>query len=402
MALDGNGGAVWLNSSGEEEASWGGNQEHVGASSLSHFKAPMLESDWFSNQQQQHPQDLHVLQNQQEDFRFLGDFLFNPNDNLLLDSSSSQLFTLDTSQPSFLPSNNKSCLLSAPSDTNPVDNAFELGSDSGFLGQAFGSLTQGFTPLELQGFTSPAKVLKPLEVLASSSGGQPTLFQKRAAMRQSSETKFGNSETKLSDDGEIESVQSRGGKGKKKGLPAKNLMAERRRRKKLNDRLYMLRSIVPKISKMDRASILGDAIDYLKELLQRINDLHDELESTPTPPPPGSLPQTPQSLSCHVKEELCPSSLPSSKGQQARVEVRVREGRAVNIHMFCGRRPGLLLATMKALDNLGLDVQQAVISCFNGFALDVFRAEKCQEGHEILPDQIKAVLLDTASDEVEC
>ncbi|KAH0855983.1 hypothetical protein HID58_084244 [Brassica napus] len=396
MALDGNGGAVWLNSSGEEEASWGGNQEHVGASSLSHFKAPMLESDWFSNQQQQHPQDLHVLQNQQEDFRFLGDFLINPNDNLLLDSSSSQLFTLDTSQPSFLPSNNKSCLLSAPSDTNPVDNAFELGSDSGFLGQAFGSLTQGFTPLELQGFTSPAKVLKPLEVLASSSGGQPTLFQKRAAMRQSSETKFGNSETKLSDDGEIESVQSRGGKGKKKGLPAKNLMAERRRRKKLNDRLYMLRSIVPKISKMDRASILGDAIDYLKELLQRINDLHDELESTPTPPPPGSLPQTPQSLSCHVKEELCPSSLPSSKGQQARVEVRVREGRAVNIHMFCGRRPGLLLATMKALDNLGLDVQQAVISCFNGFALDVFRAEQCQEGHEILPDQIKAVLLDTA------
>lgn len=59
------------------------------------------------------------------------------------------------------------------------------------------------------------------------------------------------------------------------------------------------------------------------------------------------------------------------------VEVRVREGRAVNIHMFCARRPGLLLSTMRALDNLGLDIQQAVISCFNGFALDVFRAEVC-------------------------
>ncbi|KAG0588619.1 hypothetical protein KC19_2G256400 [Ceratodon purpureus] len=185
------------------------------------------------------------------------------------------------------------------------------------------------------------------------------------------------------------------GKGKR-GLPAKNLMAERRRRKKLNDRLYMLRSVVPKITKMDRASILGDAIEYLKELLQRINDIHKELEAAKVDQS-RSMPSSPTPRSGHgypaaVKEE-CPV-LPNPESQTPRVEVRKREGQALNIHMFCARRPGLLLSTVRALDALGLDVQQAVISCFNGFALDLFRAEA--KNMEVGPDEIKAVLLLTA------
>ncbi|CAM8878617.1 unnamed protein product [Rhodiola kirilowii] len=78
------------------------------------------------------------------------------------------------------------------------------------------------------------------------------------------------------------------------------------------------------------------------------------------------------------------------------VEVRLREGRSVNIHMFCSRRPGLLLSTMRALDTLGLDIQQAVISCFNGFAMDIVKAKQCKEGQDVHPDQIKAMLLESA------
>ncbi|KAG2693644.1 hypothetical protein I3760_08G105700 [Carya illinoinensis] len=64
----------------------------------------------------------------------------------------------------------------------------------------------------------------------------------------------------------------------KKGTPqdelsANHVLAERRRREKLNERFIILRSLVPFVTKMDKASILGDTIEYLKQLRKKIHDL---------------------------------------------------------------------------------------------------------------------------------
>nr|WKV22687.1 bHLH19 [Bupleurum chinense] len=56
-------------------------------------------------------------------------------------------------------------------------------------------------------------------------------------------------------------------------LSANHVLAERRRREKLNERFIILRSLVPFVTKMDKASILGDTIEYVKQLCKKIRDL---------------------------------------------------------------------------------------------------------------------------------
>ncbi|MCD7462511.1 hypothetical protein HAX54_048689 [Datura stramonium] len=53
--------------------------------------------------------------------------------------------------------------------------------------------------------------------------------------------------------------------------------AERKRREKLNHRFYALRSVVPYVSKMDKASLLADAVTYINELKAKIEDLELKL-----------------------------------------------------------------------------------------------------------------------------
>nr|GLL27505.1 transcription factor bHLH14-like [Ipomoea trifida] len=56
--------------------------------------------------------------------------------------------------------------------------------------------------------------------------------------------------------------------------------AERQRREKLNHRFYALRSVVPNVSKMDKASLLADAVTYINRLKAKVEDLENKLGTT--------------------------------------------------------------------------------------------------------------------------
>ncbi|XP_019432464.1 PREDICTED: transcription factor ABORTED MICROSPORES-like, partial [Lupinus angustifolius] len=203
-----------------------------------------------------------------------------------------------------------------------------------------------------------------------------------------------------------------------KGNQSKNLVAERKRRKKLNDRLYNLRSLVPRISKLDRASILGDAIEYVKDLQKQVKELQDELEENSDTGADSNCfnnnnnnnhvvgvkqtdnvngteigPKEPEHCKTqngfHVgtsrnngyitnqKQEVDASTIDKQTQQmEPQVEVAHIDGNEYFVKVFSEHRMGGFVKLMEALNTLGMDVVHATVTSHKGLVSNVFKVEK--------------------------
>ncbi|KAK4482662.1 hypothetical protein RD792_009827 [Penstemon davidsonii] len=68
--------------------------------------------------------------------------------------------------------------------------------------------------------------------------------------------------------------------GKKKNNKvdrSRTLISERKRRSRMKEKLYALRALVPNITKMDKASIVGDAVLYVQDLQMKAKKLKTEI-----------------------------------------------------------------------------------------------------------------------------
>nr|QPZ85646.1 bHLH [Saussurea hypsipeta] len=133
-------------------------------------------------------------------------------------------------------------------------------------------------------------------------------------------------------------------------MSANHVMAERRRREKLNERFIILRSLVPLVTKMDKASILGDTIEYVKQLRKKIQDLE-------------ALDHGGSKIRKIRAAEGGGGGL-TMTAAVVQVEVSIIESDAL-VEIQCLHREGLLLDVVKKLRELGVEIT-TVQSCVNG------------------------------------
>ncbi|KAI3858291.1 hypothetical protein MKW92_045086 [Papaver armeniacum] len=136
------------------------------------------------------------------------------------------------------------------------------------------------------------------------------------------------------------------------------LSSERTRRVRMKHKLYALRALVPNITKMDKASIVGDAVSYVQELQNQAKKLKTEiaeLESSSSAKKGDSclnIVEIPKKTPYIKKHRVCKKILKMDVFQ-------VEEG-VFCVRLACNKGEGIAVSLYKALDSLtSLDVQSS-------------------------------------------
>ncbi|KAL6978515.1 Transcription factor bhlh42 [Sarracenia purpurea var. burkii] len=180
-------------------------------------------------------------------------------------------------------------------------------------------------------------------------------------------------------------------------LNANHVLAERRRREKLNERFITLRSLVPFVTRMDKASILGDTIEYLKQLRTKIEDLEareNQMEvdqqwsrslsgvtAVVDRARLGGVPPGSDKRKVRIVEETgvakpraVDSPSPPHPVAGVTVQVSIIESNAL-VELECAQREGLLLDVMVVLRELQVEVTAVQSSFTNGVMVAELKAK---------------------------
>lgn len=172
---------------------------------------------------------------------------------------------------------------------------------------------------------------------------------------------------------------------------SKNLFTERKRRNRIKDGLFALRALVPKISKMDRASILGDAIQYIEELQEKVKELENELKEMEEEESNVNNIGIKMPKLNRVYAEGSTNAAGENNSMKVKVEVNQIGTKDFILKLFCDHRKGGFSRLMETLYSLGLQVLDANIVTFDGKVLNILKLEASVQ--EVQAKKLRDILI---------
>ncbi|CAA3014849.1 transcription factor bHLH18-like [Olea europaea subsp. europaea] len=144
-----------------------------------------------------------------------------------------------------------------------------------------------------------------------------------------------------------------------------HIIAERKRREQLSQQFVALSTIVPGLKKMDKNSVLGDAIKYLKHLQERVHSLEEQsakqnLESVIVK---RSRLQMEDEGSSYESNSSCEQHLPE-------IEARVCNNH-IHLSIHSKKHKGVLSKILCEVEKLNLTVIYTNVTPFGNFAFDI-------------------------------
>ncbi|KAM0963582.1 hypothetical protein FF1_022686 [Malus domestica] len=181
---------------------------------------------------------------------------------------------------------------------------------------------------------------------------------------------------------------------------SKNVVSERNRRKKLNERLFALRAVVPNISKMDKASVIKDAIDYIQELHEqerRIQTEIVELESGKSNKKSGSdfeqdLPVLLRSKKKKIKQLYDCGGSRISTIEILELRVTYMGEKTLVVSLTCSKRTDTMVKLCEVFESLKLKIITANITAFSGRVLKTVFVEADEEEKDHLKIKIETAI----------
>ncbi|KAJ4759048.1 basic helix-loop-helix (bHLH) DNA-binding superfamily protein [Rhynchospora pubera] len=187
-----------------------------------------------------------------------------------------------------------------------------------------------------------------------------------------------------------------------RGRGKANFATERQRREQLNEKYKALKSLFPNPTKSDRASIVGDAIEYIHELNRTVKELklllekkklgrRVKMEENSTADMESSTLGPTVDQENNINGTLRSSWL-QRRSKESLVDVRIVD-EEVNIRLTQKKRSNSLLYASKALDELQLELMHVSVGSIGDHHIFMFNT-KIHEGASVYASAVAKKLLE--------